>query len=70
MEPAKFYWLLLKSGEVVVGTKGSLNRVSWETLDAEGYQSAVNDSSVVSTIPLKTPTVKQTKREVTEYNWE
>jgi hypothetical protein len=53
-----FHWLLLKNGQLVIGTKGNGNRVSWAILRPDGTQSAVNDWDVLDARPLRKPKVR------------
>ena len=56
-----YYWLLLKNGRLVIGTKGDGHRVSWAVLMPDGSMGALNDHEVLDAKPVKKPKVKVTE---------
>ena len=53
----EYHWLLLNTGELVVGNKSG-NRSSWSALWPSGSLGSVNDSQVLDNKPIKRPVVE------------
>ena len=58
-----YEWLLLKTGEIVIGIKAD-RPVSWAVLDRNGRISAVSAHQIVSRCYVREPKVIQTSYEV------